>query len=285
MQAKFADLHGLRTRYLCEGEGFPLLLIYGVGLSADTWLRNIDVLARNFRVIAPDLPGHGFTNGLDFRGQPPHPSLTEHLLRLIDELGIDRLAVAGSSFGALLAALLYFRIPKRVERLIIIGSGASFNTEEEWASVVPKVRQNGLAAVIDPSLDKCRQRMANICFDPASVPEEVLHLQLTSYAIPEVVAGYRQIIDGMADIEATRAYRIPRAAWRHCGANPHHLGAGGLRGIYARAVEAQKLMPNADLSYSSDADTCRFSMARSFQPQRQRILAAAYALRKEVMHV
>src|SRR5262249_60245168 len=107
MRVMFVDVGGLRARCLYEGAGYPLLLIHGGGLSADIWLRNIDALARDFHVCAPDLPGHGFTHALDYGDDPPHPHLVEHLARLVDKLGIDRFAVAGSSFGGLLSGLLY----------------------------------------------------------------------------------------------------------------------------------------------------------------------------------
>ena len=59
MKIKFADIDGIRTRYLHEGDGPPLLLIHPVGTSGDMFCRNIDVLAKDFTVVAPDVLGHG----------------------------------------------------------------------------------------------------------------------------------------------------------------------------------------------------------------------------------
>src|SRR6476620_5133269 len=103
MRAAFIDVDGVRTRYLYEGSGPPLILLHGVGVSGDTFCRNIDALAAHFTVCAPDMLGHGFTDAVDYRGGPPQPHIVRHLGRLADLLGFQKYSVAGSSFGALIA--------------------------------------------------------------------------------------------------------------------------------------------------------------------------------------
>ena len=74
MKIKFANVGGINTRYMCEGDGPTLVLIHGIGHSADVFYRNVDTLARDYFVIAPDLPGHGFTERMDLAGGAPQPS-------------------------------------------------------------------------------------------------------------------------------------------------------------------------------------------------------------------
>ncbi len=52
-------VHGYRRAFLRAGTGPALLLVHGIGDSADTWRDLIPVLARDHSVIAPDLLGHG----------------------------------------------------------------------------------------------------------------------------------------------------------------------------------------------------------------------------------
>ena len=56
MEVAFADIDGVRTRYYHAGEGQArtLVLLHGLGISADSWARNIDPLAAHFRIVAPD---------------------------------------------------------------------------------------------------------------------------------------------------------------------------------------------------------------------------------------
>ena len=65
MRVAFTDVDGIRTRYFYEGSGPTLVLIHGLGISADSWTRNIDALAEHFTVYAPDMIGHGRTGMSD----------------------------------------------------------------------------------------------------------------------------------------------------------------------------------------------------------------------------
>ena len=90
-----------------------LVLLHGLGISADSWVRNIDVLAEKHRIIAPDLPGHGFTELPDLGGRAAHPAMVETVLGLLDRLGVDRFSICGHSYGATIAALIYFEAARQ----------------------------------------------------------------------------------------------------------------------------------------------------------------------------
>jgi pimeloyl-ACP methyl ester carboxylesterase len=171
----------------------------------------------------------------------------EHLTGLADALGLERFAVAGSSFGGLLAGLWYFRISRRIEKLIIIGSGAAFNTEEEMAAVLPQVYKNGIAAIDDPTVESCRRRLANICYDPSSVAPEILLPQLTSYALPEIVEAYKQTLAAMTDVERSRPHQIRSQLEQIAIPTQIIWGREDSRGIHRRAVEAAARIPRAEL--------------------------------------
>lgn len=79
-----------------------LVLIHGVGMRVEAWGPQIDRLSRDHRVIAVDLPGHGFSAPLG--GVPELPDFVEWFAGLVDELGVEAVNVAGHSMGALIAA-------------------------------------------------------------------------------------------------------------------------------------------------------------------------------------
>ena len=197
MQVKFVDVDGVRTRYLCAGDGYPLILIHGVGISGDSFLHNIEELAENFSVYAPDILGHGFTDAVEYAGGPPQPQTTHHLCRMAEILGLERYSIAGSSYGALISALMYFACPERVGSLILIGSGSVFHPAEEQATTLRAAAANAGAAMGNPTLESCRSRLANIVYSPNSVADDILLVQLTSYALPDRFDAYKATIEGM----------------------------------------------------------------------------------------
>ena len=247
MRAKFADIGGVRTRYLYEGSGDALLLIHGVGVSADSWLYNIDPLAEHHFVCAPDSLGQGFTEPGEYRGGPPYPYMVKHLGELMDALELDKVTVIGSSLGALLGALLYFAHPDRVQRLVLVSSGSCFNSDEEIARTLKESHANGIRAFTDPTLENCRKRMQNIFYDAKAVPEQVVHTQLTLFALPWAREAYERRIAGMMDIEASRPYRILDRLEKITVPTLVIWGLQDSRGIYCRAVEGVARMPDARL--------------------------------------
>ncbi len=247
MRARFIDVDGCRTRCLYEGAGAPVLLLHGFGGCADGWMRNIDPLGEHFSVYAPDQLGQGFTAPGDLGGGPPHPHIVEHLTKLLSALSIDRFAVVGQSFGALIALLLYFRMPERVTHLVVVGSGSAFNTEEELARTYAAVRATMMAAFEAPTLEACRRSLAGVVHDPASVAPEMLLSRLTAYALPWARDAYAAALDGMMDFERARRYRVLDRLEQVAVPTLVVWGRQDPRGVYARAVEAVKRLPRGQL--------------------------------------
>lgn len=247
MRAAYLDVDGIRTRYLHEGTGPAVVLLHGVGLSADTWLRNIDVLAGKYSIYAPDMVGHGYTDPVPFGNDAPHKAIVEHIVAFTEKLGLDSFVIVGSSFGAQIAALTYFAVPDRVKKLVIIGSGACFNTEAEQLETFPRVYQNAMSALADPTLANFRKRMANLCYDAKSVPEEILLGQLTSAARPGMVDAYKATIDGMLNLDKARPYRIMERVESIRVPTLLIWGRQDTRGKYEHAVAASTRIPDCRL--------------------------------------
>lgn len=247
MRVHFDDVGGVMTRFLRAGRGPAVLLLHGVGMTADSWFRTIGPLSRDFDVVAPDLLDNGFTGAGGYTGGPPHEAILDHLEALIEKLGLGPLSVVGSSFGATLAVLLYLRRPARIKRLVITSSGSVFKKAEALVRMYEQSFANGSAALREPTLEVCRQRLANIFHDASKIPQELLLLQLTPYALPHALAAYERRLRGMMDLEAMRRYevgdrlkevKVPMlAVW----------GRQDPRGEHSQAVEVFGAIPNARL--------------------------------------
>ena len=96
-ELKYLVLHRERVAYQDVGDGDTLLLIHGIAGSSATWRAVIPQLSKRYRVVAPDLPGHG--KSAKPRGDYSLGAFAVWLRDLLDELGITRVTVVGHSLG------------------------------------------------------------------------------------------------------------------------------------------------------------------------------------------
>ena len=118
---KYLDLHGDRVAYLDEGQGEVILLIHGMAGSSQTWRSVIRPLSRKYRVVAPDLLGHG--SSAKPRSDYSLGAFAVSLRDLLDELGVAQATVVGHSLGGGVAMQFVYQHPDYAQRLILIGSG------------------------------------------------------------------------------------------------------------------------------------------------------------------
>ena len=119
---KFLDLNGDRVAYRDAGSGDEvLLLIHGMAGSSEAWRDLIPRLAKNYRVVAPDLIGHG--QSTKPRGDYSLGAFAVWLRDLLDDLGIARATIVGHSLGGGVAMQFIYQHPDYCERLILISSG------------------------------------------------------------------------------------------------------------------------------------------------------------------
>jgi pimeloyl-ACP methyl ester carboxylesterase len=119
-------LHGNRISYRIAGAGPVLLLIHGIASNTEAWMPSIALLARQYTVIAPDLPGHGRSD------KPPGDyslgALASTLRDLLIALDHERVTLVGHSLGGGVAMQFAYQFPERVERLVLVSSGGLGHT-------------------------------------------------------------------------------------------------------------------------------------------------------------
>jgi pimeloyl-ACP methyl ester carboxylesterase len=99
----------------------PVLLVHGFGASAYQWRYLLPSLAAaGYRPLAPDLPGHGFSQLTFPRGEYTRDAFARRLWLLLDALGVQRLPIVGHSMGGAIAADMAWQQPKRIERLALM---------------------------------------------------------------------------------------------------------------------------------------------------------------------
>lgn len=109
-----------------EGAGPAVVCIHGFCQSSAYWTPTLDRLAvRGVRGLAPDLPGFGRSSGEP--GPYSMSAMADAVVRALDERGIERVRLVGSSMGGVVAQQLVLRHPERVERLLLVATGAVMN--------------------------------------------------------------------------------------------------------------------------------------------------------------
>lgn len=121
MEIQSIDIDGERIAYAAAGQGEAILLLHGWPQTSYAWRRVAPLLARDFRVIAPDLPGMGRSSRRrqDFAKAP----IAALLHRFMQALGHERYVVAGHDMGGQVAFPMAAQQRDAVRGLVFIESG------------------------------------------------------------------------------------------------------------------------------------------------------------------
>ena len=198
-----------RTRILEAGNGFPLVLLHGMGGHLENFVHNIPEYARHFRVVAMDFLWHGRSQTQDFDEQVL-PPLVDQVRDVLDELKLDRVHLEGQSLGGWVAALFTLKYPERVEKLVL--TTATGYLPDEGA--IPGYKRPNAAANIDqalavfddPSDANIRKRLQVVVFDGSLITDEAVALRARIYRDPAVNRVLREVM---------RNYLAGEAAARH----------------------------------------------------------------------
>ena len=124
---------GTRLRVVESGDVHapPVLLVHGFGASSYQWRFTLPALAAaGFHAIAPDLPGHGFSQLALPIGEYTREAYARRIWQLLDALGVTRAPVVGHSMGGAIAAEMAWQHPERIARLALL-SPAGFGLVPE----------------------------------------------------------------------------------------------------------------------------------------------------------
>jgi 2-hydroxy-6-oxonona-2,4-dienedioate hydrolase len=180
-ELRHVDVGGVRTRVLRAGDGPDLVLLHGTGGHLEAYARDIEGLSRDFRVTAYDMVGHGWSD------TPDRPYtvdvLSDHLIGLMDALGIDRAHLSGESLGGWVVAWTAAHHPDRVDRLVLNTPGNIANKPE----VMARMRDSTMAAVLDPSDETVRRRVEFLFHHKEMVTDELVGLRRAVYRRPGFV--------------------------------------------------------------------------------------------------
>lgn len=199
----FATIDGQPLHYLDQGQG-PVVVLGSSYLWDHTmWAPQIDALSKHYRVIVPELWGHGQSGRLP-EGMSSLDDLARQTLELMDHLDIDCFNLVGLSVGGMWGARLAMAAPERVQSLVLMDTYVGVEPEPTrlyYFSLFDKIEASG--SIPEPLLDI----VVPIFFRPGIDPQSALYQQFraTLAALPterlrDSIVPLGRIIFGRDDI-------------------------------------------------------------------------------------
>jgi len=116
----FIDVGKTKLYYEEMGKGHPIVMLHGGLLDRRMWDDQFEVFAKEYRVIRYDVRNHG-----DSKGVPETFTQYEDLLKVLDQLNIEKTVIIGLSLGGRIAIDFAIAYPERVAALVLAAPGAS----------------------------------------------------------------------------------------------------------------------------------------------------------------
>lgn len=207
-ETRFYDVGGIRTRTIEAGYGPAIIFMHGSGGHAEAFIRNIVPLSSSNRVVAMDYLGSGLTGYTE--GLPTLQQRIDHVIGLMDAMGLASACLAGESFGGTLAFAIAKAYPERVSSLIIIVGGAyNFGRDaasfDKWEDAMNAVVNRQREFLANPSRDTVRQRLAWLFHKPErDVSEELVDVRWSFYQREAVRQGLSDLCKMISEDVAAR---------------------------------------------------------------------------------
>lgn len=125
---------GRSLAYREVGEGPPLVLLHGWAMSSAVFTEALDHLSSHYRVLAPDLRGHGASDGGPGYG---FADFASDLGEWMNALDLQDAVLGGWSMGGQILLELYPAVRGRLRRLMLIAATPRFTSEDDWSEGLP----------------------------------------------------------------------------------------------------------------------------------------------------
>ena len=186
--SRFVQAGAVKVHYHEAGSGPVLLCIHGGAPGAFGWGnfgRNMQALSQHFRVLVVDLPGYGRSDKPQVDG-PRTGFYARVFIDMLDALGIEKAHVMGMATGGSAALKMAIDHPARIDRLIVINSPGGLSL---FHPAPPKPGSHDYYGGDGPSLEKMRQTVSRIVYDPSILTEDVIQERFEASIDPEFMAS------------------------------------------------------------------------------------------------
>ena len=180
---------GLRAHVIEAGSGEPLLLVHGGNGVGAHWIPLMTRLV-GWRMIVPDRPGCGLTDGFLYDGVDMRAHGAAFLEGVLDALGVEAASIIGNSMGGYFALCFALAHPDRVRKLVLAGGPAGSARAASGVAPPPEA----VEARVNSSRQPGRPGHAGVVADPSRIPDDLLELFDARLAIPGDEESWRSIL-------------------------------------------------------------------------------------------
>ena len=187
---KYVQAGNLKIHYHESGSGYPLICIHGAGPGASGWSNfkgNVDHFAKHFRTILFDMPQFGKSDKPVIK-DARLAFLAENIQAFMATLGIEKAHFIGNSMGGQAALKLAADRPERVDKLVVIGSGAIKAGSIFQPMPLEAIRNIGNYYKDEgPSIPRMRQLLESLVCNKALVTDELVQERFEASNDPELI--------------------------------------------------------------------------------------------------
>jgi 2-hydroxy-6-oxonona-2,4-dienedioate hydrolase len=237
----YLDASGLRTRYVTAGDPTSpaVILLHGTGGHWETFARNIGPLSEHFRVVTFDMVGNGFSDRPNVGYEVP--LYVDHVMAVLDTLGIERASFGGTSLGSWVCAAVALQYPERVHKLLLMSVAGLVASAENMT----RIRTQRRAAVENPDWETIKAMFNHLLADESNRLPDLVALRQAIYRLPGMLETMEHTLV-LQDPEIRDRNLIREDQWRTITAPTLTIASGEDFSEYANTSRrVAELMPNA----------------------------------------
>jgi pimeloyl-[acyl-carrier protein] methyl ester esterase len=203
---KSASFHlpdGRQLAWYEAGQGRPLVLLHGWAMSAAVFSEIATLLASGFRLLIPDLPGHG--------GSSPSPrndlaGISTDLACWLAATEKEPVVLVGWSLGGMLALELSHQKRVPVDRLVLVGTTPRFTLSDDWEYGLPSAQLRALARNLERRFDATLADFFALAFAGEKISKERLRA-IRNFAVKQSVLPDHDAALGLLNLLASQDQR------------------------------------------------------------------------------
>lgn len=184
----------------------PVVMLHGGNSVAAGWEPLLGLLQHDLHIYAPDRPGCGLTDKLDYHGVPFREHAVAFVGALLDALRLERASFVGNSMGGFWSLLFALAHPERVDRLVLIGEPAGSSPRPASRLrllATPGINRLLYATALRPRRQRTRQQMKMLVADPARLSEAYLDLAHAAWMLPGARLGWLSMLERVLPLGRT----------------------------------------------------------------------------------